>query len=271
MNPDNERHWTYFKNDFVSTWKDDSLLEDAQFKLSALSMKKDMPLHEYISTFNALITELGWDRNHQGTVRAFRMGLKSWLATAILRKDNCPADDDLDGWQEAARKEVVKAKRIRQEAGGFGRGGLTVRENMFQQFFKDHPIPKKAPRDPDAMDVDVIDTKPKERTQKPAGRFQQLSPEELKKLRTEGRCFKCKKQGHMSKNCPDRKGTSQKPSAKVVEATEESTDDDKDETQSQTSTKVGSTKGKGKLMAQINALTIEEKEELFDKLISEGF
>jgi hypothetical protein len=26
-------------------------------------MKKDMPLHKYISTFNALITKLGWDRN----------------------------------------------------------------------------------------------------------------------------------------------------------------------------------------------------------------
>jgi hypothetical protein len=71
MNADNEQHWIRFKNDFINTWKDDSLLEDAQFKLSALSMKKDMPLHEYISTFNALITELGWDRNHQGTVWAF--------------------------------------------------------------------------------------------------------------------------------------------------------------------------------------------------------
>jgi hypothetical protein len=59
MDVDNDQYWIRFKNDFISTWKNDSLLEDAQFKLSALSMKKDMPLHEYISTLNALITELG--------------------------------------------------------------------------------------------------------------------------------------------------------------------------------------------------------------------
>jgi hypothetical protein len=78
----------------------------------------------------------------------------------------------------------------------------------------------------------------------------------------------------MSRNCPDRKTTpGKKPSAKVMEAEEEEStvEDDKDEVMSQASTKVGSIKGKGGLMAHINALTIEEKEELFDKLISEGF
>jgi hypothetical protein len=48
-------------------------------------------------------------------------------------------------------------------------------------------------------------------------------------------------------------------------------EDDKDEVMSQASTKLGSIKGKGGLMVHINALTIEEKEELFDKSISEGF
>jgi hypothetical protein len=31
MNADNDQHWIRFKNDFISTKKDDSLLEDAQF------------------------------------------------------------------------------------------------------------------------------------------------------------------------------------------------------------------------------------------------
>jgi hypothetical protein len=97
---------------------------------------------------------------------------------------------------------------------------------------------------------------------------------ERKKLMSKGQCFKCKKQGHMSRNCPDQKIISgKKPLAKVMEAEEEGStvEDDKDEVMSQASTKVGSIKGKGGLMAHINALTIEEKEELFDKLISEGF
>ena len=269
---DSDEHWNQFRNDFVATWKDDTLLEDAQFKLQELSMKKDMPIHEYISTFNALITELGWDANHPGTVRAFRMGLRSWIATAILRKDLCPAEDDLEGWQDAARKEVSKAQRIKQEAGGYGRGGLTVRENIFKQFLQDHKGSRKAPKDPDAMDIDAISTKP-------GGRFKQLTNEEKKKLMAEGRCFRCKKQGHMSRNCPDKKGGSKpferrsNPSARTTEAEENNASDeeDKDEVMSQASTKVGSTKGKGVLAAQINALSVEEKEELFDKLISEGF
>ena len=87
------------------------------------------------------------------------------------------------------------------------------------------------------------------------------------------------KTGHMFRNCPDKKGGSKtferksNPSARTTEAEENNTSDeeDKDEVMSQASTKVGSTKGKGILAAQINALSLEEKEELFDKLISEGF
>jgi hypothetical protein len=80
----------------------------------------------------------------------------------------------------------------------------------------------------------------------------------------------------MSRNCPEKKGATGKKSfsaAKIVEAEEgeQSEEEDKDDIMSQASTKVGSVKGKGGLMAHINALTTEEKEELFNKLISEGF
>jgi Zinc knuckle len=45
-------------------------------------------------------------------------------------------------------------------------------------------------RDPNAMDVDAISTR------------NPLSEEERRRLMAEGRCFFCKQQGHMSKNCP---------------------------------------------------------------------
>jgi hypothetical protein len=69
-------------------------------------MGKEVQINDYIATFNALTTELGWARNHHGTVRAFRAGLLSWIPVRIYDRDPFPNEDDLDGWQEAARREV---------------------------------------------------------------------------------------------------------------------------------------------------------------------
>ena len=50
------------------------------------------------------------------------------------------------------------------------------------------------PWDPDAMDIDLA--------QMGTG---QLSKEEQKRLRTEGWCFFCKNQGHISRGCPKKR------------------------------------------------------------------
>jgi hypothetical protein len=53
------------------------------------------------------------------------------------------------------------------------------------------PLPKRQ-RDPDAMDIDAIRITGK------------LSDEERTRLMKEGRCFCCKKLGHMSRACPEK-------------------------------------------------------------------
>jgi hypothetical protein len=132
-----EQHWTLFYNDFWNTWKDDTLQENSLLKLSQLSMGKEVQINDYMATFNTLTTKLGWARNHHGMVRAFRAGLLSWIPVRIYNWDPIPDEDDLDGWQEAARREVSRYKLKKQEAGGtFGKGGLTVWENQLQNFFK---------------------------------------------------------------------------------------------------------------------------------------
>jgi Zinc knuckle len=69
---------------------------------------------------------------------------------------------------------------------------------------------KKRNRDPDAMDVDAVRV---------------LSPEQEKKrkLRKEGKCFLCKKQGHLARDCPKkRQNPSQKPTqVRVTRQTED--------------------------------------------------
>ena len=245
-------------------------------------MSRDVKVNDYIATFNALLAELGWQRNHPGTVKAFRAGLQSWIPQRIYDRDQYPREDDLDGWQEAARKEVSRSKLKKQEAGGaFGKGGLTVRENLLNNFLK----AKKGRRiDDDAMDIDTTEIR---RTEGPKTEgFKKLNPEERKKLQTEGRCFKCKRQGHLARNCPSRgqgsrtpqgrefqkRGFKKKQSARTTETADEGGEEnsDEEETLSQTS---GSTKvdKDPSLMAQINKLGLEEKEAIFSKLINEGF
>jgi hypothetical protein len=59
------------------------------------------------------------------------------------------------------------------------------------QGYQKAPPPKKH-KDPDAMEVDTICTTGK------------LSDEEQTRLMKEGRCFRCRKLGHMSQTCPEK-------------------------------------------------------------------
>ena len=70
-----------------------------------------------------------------------------------------------------------------------GAGNISTRQNCLRSI--EPPKPQKR-KDPNAMEVDTIKT----------GR---LSEEEKAKLLKEGRCFRCKKMGHLSRNCPDKK------------------------------------------------------------------
>ena len=74
-NINDEAIWDQFKTDFLHTWRDTSLLEDAQMRLDKLAMGKDVTLEDYIAQFNANKAELQWATNHPGTVKAFKQGL----------------------------------------------------------------------------------------------------------------------------------------------------------------------------------------------------
>src|ERR1700748_3795670 len=88
---------------------------------------------------------------------------------------------------------------------------------------------RKPPQDPDAMDVDVAET-PTEAN----GMFKKLSNEERKRLQAEGRCFRCKKQGHMRKDCPLKGKTNMKKTvqfkrkARATETIDESSEDEEE-------------------------------------------
>jgi len=160
-------------------------------------MSKEVTLEDYIAGFNACIAELQWAMNHPGTVKAFKQGMSVWLLRKIYGQTPYPAENDLVAWQDAARREMSRALLIKQETGSsYGKG--TVRDKRMRP---EKPGKsrfnggKRQERDPDAMDVDVAETN---RAESKPGTFKRLTPDEKKHLQAEGRCFRCKKQGHLS-------------------------------------------------------------------------
>ena len=66
--------WNMFRADMYRTWEDTSQKVDALTKLQNLCMVNE-DLEDYLSRFNTVVTEGGWDRKHPGTVRVFKDGL----------------------------------------------------------------------------------------------------------------------------------------------------------------------------------------------------
>jgi len=115
-------------------------------------------------------------------------------------QDTWPDKDDLDGWEKAARKAALRAKQMKQEIGsGYHRGSKSVQENCYLTFIAPTKKDKnggrqRIKRDPNAMEVDTAEIGKTS--------FKRMDPKEMQRLKSEGRCFHCKQQGHMSCQCP---------------------------------------------------------------------
>jgi hypothetical protein len=177
MAPNDKQLWHELSREFQAQFKDPALRENTLMKLNKLQMTSDLAVDDYIAKFNVLLSELRWHRQSEGAVSAFKAGLRTWLVNKIMDRDLAPNDDDLAGWQAATQIEATKNMRKRQQGGRYAKGNLTVRENLFNEFMQQRGRGKKAngrrERDPDAMDVDTIETN----TVKRPG-FSNLSTEE---------------------------------------------------------------------------------------------
>jgi Retrotransposon gag protein/Zinc knuckle len=187
----NETLWTEFKAAFTSAFTDTAKKEDAYQKLKHLKMKDEL-IDDYITAFNSLAAKAGWELNNASTIDAFHSGLRPGTLNAIMNRDMWP--DTMPQWQQAARDEMHKylAKKailsFHLQMGS--QGNLGTRNQWQRRFGQRGQGGSSSSHDLNAMDVDAISTR------------NPLSEEEKRRLMAEGRCFFCKQQGHMSRNCP---------------------------------------------------------------------
>jgi hypothetical protein len=182
-----ETLWSDFKTAFESAWKDTAKTQSAYDKLMKLQMK-DLDIDTYNATFERLANLAEWELDSKGTIAQYRGGLRENVHRRIINREKIPTT--MGEWQEAARKEV---NRIRELLSA-GLIGNKRPQNQSQQTYQSHRTSQNNQQHV-PMDVDATTT---------TLPFKKLSEEERALYRKEGRCFRCRVQGHMSKECPRR-------------------------------------------------------------------
>jgi hypothetical protein len=190
--------WTEFVADFHHVYSDTAEAEGTYAKLMILSMKdSDRQLDNYIAEFETLLQKVWWERNTQGAVDLFKQGLKLNLHRGILHCETLP--QTLDEWIRAAHLEAERMALIKAMLGPMGGSNITTQQNHLCAVHNPTKTGNTKKKDPDAMEVDTVRTN--------TTHTNRLSDEERQRLLKEGRCFNCKKLGHMTCTCPDKQQT----------------------------------------------------------------
>ena len=177
--PEDEILWTLFERDFRNAFTDSQKQLTAHQKFLKVKMQGNA-LDEFITEFKHLCSEAGWSSNDIGTITQFRCGLNTGLLKAIVQHV-CLHLRTLHDWFDAVRKQHDiwnELKAAIEDTKSTSPPAPPWRNTTYMR-----PL--------NAMDVDTVcvDT---------------LTAKEKEKLTKEGRCFKCKKQGHISCKCLDR-------------------------------------------------------------------
>ena len=193
-----------------------------------------MTIEDHVTKFKILLADSRVTEDSPAALDYFQKSIRVPLLKKILDRDNVP--ETLPEWYKKALKVDNDYHKVQQI---IRRDAPKKEEGKPRWNFR---------KDENAMDVDVI-TKV----------YKTMTDEERTDLMKKGLCFRCKKGGHLSRDCPKKKGRATTP-------------------QSTTPTPTPATPKKmtaKELTAHIRSLTAllneEEKTEFYDEAEKEGF
>jgi hypothetical protein len=151
---------------------------DALSEMRNMKMGQDTSIDEHVAKFKILVSQTGLG-DSAAIADFFRETLPTGLQRQVLTSDPPPVT--LKDWYEKAARYHNNWKRMQRI---LGRGDKTrnTTNNYQTNTTRKFIFPKKE-KDPDAMDVD------------------RLTIEERNTLMREGKCFKCRQFGHLSRDC----------------------------------------------------------------------
>ena len=182
--------WNEFEAAFLAAWTDTSKKQNTYDQLMRLTMN-GWDVDTYIATFDRLTLAAGWDQDSEGTIAKFREGLSKGVHSKALDRDRIPRT--IDEWKAAARTEVARAKEQYNT-------GLTGNQRRNPPKSGNYTNPNSSRAQPSPNNNGVIPMEVDNVTGQ--SNFKKLTPEERTQLAKEGRCFRCRLQGHMARDCP---------------------------------------------------------------------
>ena len=183
--------WNEFEAAFLAAWTDTSKKQNAYDQLMRLTMN-GWDVDTYIATFDRLTLAAGWDQNSEGTIAKFREGLSKGVHSKALDRDHIPRT--IEEWKAAARTEVARAK----EKYNAGLTGNQRRNPPKSGTYQTSPPTSRAQSHPNNSGITPMEVD----SATGQTNFKKLTPEERAQLAKEGRCFRCRLQGHMARDCP---------------------------------------------------------------------
>jgi hypothetical protein len=199
--------WATMINDFANAFQDIMSKERADQELTQLKMERG-EIDQYTARFEQLARLAKYDLRDKLLWKQYFRGLPTGLQQAIVDKENVDFLTTFEDWKDAAIRHQRKFLQFKAYFGAPPKNNRFDRPKPTQQQWQ-----RAFAKDPNAMDLSPGRTRARAA----------LTDDEMAQLRKEGKCFRCKRQGHIGRFCPDKQNAQIRATQTTPDATNTST------------------------------------------------